>query len=76
MWRNIRTGIIGLVVTVCLMPVAFMTTVLLHPLWRWIEKRFGVEAIGHSGPAEWCFYLIFVLLLVPSLLILWRTRRE
>ena len=56
--------------------VAFWVTVFLVPLWRWIEKDFGVEAIGHSGPAEWCFYLVFAILMAPTLYILWRLWRS
>ena len=55
---------------------AFWVTFLLVPLWRWIEADFGIEAIGHSGPAEWCFYLVFAILLAPALYVLWRTWRR
>lgn len=55
--------------------VAFWATILLVPLWRWIEEDYGIEAIGHSGPAEWCFYTVFVVLAVPALVLLWRTCR-
>jgi hypothetical protein len=72
MWPLIRTGLVIAAITVVCMPVSFFVTVLLHPLWRWIEARYGVEAIGHSGPAEWCFYLVLVLLLAPCLLVYWR----
>jgi hypothetical protein len=36
-------------------PVALMSTFLLMPLWSWIEDTLGIESVGHSGPAEWCF---------------------
>jgi hypothetical protein len=55
--------------------LAFWVTILLVPLWRWIEADFGIEAIGHSGPAEWCFYLVFAILLAPALYALWRAWR-
>jgi hypothetical protein len=56
--------------------LAFWTTFLLVPLWRWIEADFGIEAIGYSGPAEWCFYLVFAILLTPALYRLWRACRS
>jgi hypothetical protein len=34
----------------------------LLPLWSWFEAAAGVEAIGHSGPAEWCYLLVFAVL--------------
>ncbi|AXK73189.1 hypothetical protein DWG18_13445 [Lysobacter sp. TY2-98] len=42
------------------LPIAFIVTFLLAPLWRWIEAAFGVESIGHSGPATWCFVAVEV----------------
>ena len=59
--------------------LAFWVTILLVPLWRWIEADFGIEAIGHSGPAEWCFYLVFTILVAPALYFLlrvWRSGRS
>jgi len=55
--------------------VAFWVTIFLAPVWRWIERDFGVEAIGHSGPAEWCFLLVFAVLAVPAVYTVWRVWR-
>jgi len=41
------------------MPIAFLITMLLIPLWSWIEATYGIESIGHSGPSDWCFYLVY-----------------
>mgnify|MGYP003345110767 CR=1 FL=1 len=72
-WLKFSLGLIPVVpVTLFL---AFWVTILLVPLWRWIEADFGIEAIGHSGPAEWCFYLVFAILLAPALYLLWRACR-
>jgi hypothetical protein len=30
-------------------------TIVLQPLWSWIEATTGLESIGHSGPAGWCY---------------------
>jgi hypothetical protein len=40
-------------------PLAGILTILLKPLWSWIEANYGIESIGHSGPADWCFEAVF-----------------
>jgi len=40
-------------------PVAFVLTILLFPPWGWVERRWGIESVGHSGPANWCFWLVY-----------------
>ncbi|MBZ5676372.1 MAG: hypothetical protein LAP61_19185 [Acidobacteriia bacterium] len=49
------------VLLVCL-PIAFIVTILLSPLWSWIEASYGIESIGHSGPSDWCFYAVYSVL--------------
>lgn len=49
-------------------PVAFAATLLSTPLWRWVEKTSGVEAVGHSGPATWCYAAVYGGLLAALLL--------
>ena len=60
--RYLRYFFGGLAVLVICMPVAFFVTILLIPLWSWIEKTYGIESIGHSGPSDWCFYSVYTLL--------------
>lgn len=48
-------------------------TFLLWPLWSWIEAFTGVESLGHSGPATWCF--VAVTLLLWGAWIAWAWRR-
>jgi len=48
-------------------PLGVVVTWLLLPLWRWLEATLHVEAIGHSGPAEWCYV---VTMTVTSLIVL------
>jgi H+/Cl- antiporter ClcA len=45
-------------------PVGFLVTILLMPFWRWFEAFSGIEAVGHSGPAAWCYLLVFGVFLV------------
>ena len=46
-------------VLIACLPIAFIVTILLSPLWSWIEATYGIESIGHSGPSDWCFYAVY-----------------
>ncbi len=37
------------------LPGTALLTLLLTPLWAWVESRTGIESLGHLGPADWCF---------------------
>ena len=63
-------------VLVLSVPLAFVGTFLLLPLWRWIEATYQIESVGHSGPADWCFELIYTLLVILCLGALWLIRRK
>jgi len=54
-----RLAFIMLGVLIACLPIAFIVTFLLSPLWSWIEGTYGIESIGHSGPSDWCFYLVY-----------------
>jgi len=41
------------------LPITFAATIALLPLWSMIERRYGIESVGHSGPADWCFWVVF-----------------
>jgi len=59
------------------LPLSAITTLALLPLWRFIEERFGIESVGHSGPADWCFILIYaVWLLAGAAVFALRARRQ
>ena len=46
---------------------------MLAPVWSAIERRWGIESLGHSGPATWCYALVFVCAVSVSLAAyLWR----
>jgi uncharacterized membrane protein YidH (DUF202 family) len=55
-------------------PLSVTITLVAWPFWRWLEAVSGIESIGHSGPAAWCFAAVYVLLLCV-LVLLWRARR-
>jgi len=78
--RNLRSYIIGIAVSavllVLLVPATLIVTVMLSPLWSWIEDTFNIESIGHSGPANWCFNVVFALLAASVIPGFWLLRRR
>lgn len=55
-----------LVAIVVSLPLAILITILLFPFWTWIEKTTGIESIGHSGPAVWCFVVSYAVVLAGA----------
>ena len=55
MARIARKLVLGLVAGVVSVPVAIVLTIALLPFWSWIEATTGIESVGHSGPADWCY---------------------
>ena len=55
MLRAVRT----VVALVLALPLSATVTILLLPFWSWLEATTGFEALGHSGPAVWCYLLVF-----------------
>jgi hypothetical protein len=41
------------------LPLALILTILLWPFWNWFELVSGIESLGHSGPAAWCFFAVY-----------------
>jgi len=58
--RNILLSVVALVVTA---PLSILVTVVLFPFWSWLESSSGIESVGHSGPASWCYLFVLVVLL-------------
>ena len=71
---NFRERIKGVGIALALLigcfPVAVVITLITSPVWSWYEAQFGIEAYGHSGPAEWC-YLVSYGLLIAGCAIIW-----
>jgi hypothetical protein len=67
--KYLRTALLALAVLAVCLPIAFIVTILLSPLWSWIEATYGIESIGHSGPSDWCFYVIYGLVATGGLLV-------
>ena len=65
---------LSLGVLVLSLPLGVLLTLLLLPLWRWLEDTVGIEAIGHSGPAAWCYGVAIAAFAVLGLALVWRPR--
>lgn len=61
--RRLLPAAAGLLAIVLLaLPPAVATTVVLMPLWSRIEAFTGIESVGHSGPATWCYAATWIAL--------------
>ena len=67
---------VGLVIGLVSIPLGAILTLSLLPLWRLIEEKSGIESIGHSGPADWC-YLVCIggCALTLGFIYIWAARR-
>ena len=52
--------LVGVALLLASGPLGVVVTLALLPLWRWLEESYGIESVGHSGPAGWC-YLVSIL---------------
>jgi len=50
-------------IILAVIPISILITILLSPFWSRFEKVTGVESFGHSGPANWCFVVIFLIII-------------
>jgi len=75
--KLVRVLLIASSVLLLSVPAALVLTFLLLPLWSWIEATFSIESVGHSGPADWCFWTVYGLLVLGLLFLLtWHRRRS
>jgi hypothetical protein len=72
-----RVLLVAFSILLLCIPAAIVLTFLLLPLWSWVEAVFAIESVGHSGPAEWCFFAVYAALALCLLwLMWWRHRRS
>jgi hypothetical protein len=56
----IRLSLTALGLLALAVPASIVTTIALFPLWSWFERYTGIESMGHSGPADWCYLAVFL----------------
>ena len=54
--------VIGMLII--LIPPSALIAFLSVPFLRWLENHYAIETVGHSGPAEWVYLVIYCLLVV------------
>jgi hypothetical membrane protein len=64
MKKHVRSFLLAALVLPLTAAFSLATTVLMFPLWSWLESASGIGSVGHSGPAGWCYWFVFTLLLV------------
>jgi len=47
-------------------PLTLIATFLLYPLWSWLDVIAGIESLGRTGPANWCYELVYVALVIAG----------
>jgi len=72
--KQLAGASIGLAISITAIPIAVLVTIILNPLWSWLEASLTIEAIGHSGPAEWC-YLVSYMSIITSAGFIWSALR-
>jgi len=58
------------------LPIAAVATILLAPFWSWLEASSGVESLGHSGPAGWCYGAVYAIVVLGGVLVFLLLRRK
>lgn len=74
LWNGLRALVQTAGIALLMAPPAFMATLLLEPLWRWLETTTGLESVGHHGPATWCYLAVWLLAMAPW--VAWFVRRR
>jgi hypothetical protein len=66
-----------LALIVLALPLSALVTIFILPLWSWLEAITGIEAVGHSGPAVWCYLLVLAIVAAgAALALILRLRRR
>jgi hypothetical protein len=54
----------------------FILAIATWRFWGWFEARTGIESLGHSGPADWVFEVLFALCFIFLFIVLERAFRQ
>lgn len=58
-----RRAITFLILALLGVPLAVVLTLVSWQAWGWFEAATGIESLGHSGPASWCYVFVYAVLL-------------
>jgi hypothetical protein len=75
---RIRELLIASSVLLLCLPLAVLLTLMLLPVWSWMGTNWAIAAVGPSGPAPWCFILVYGLMAAVCLgvvVLRWRGSR-
>jgi ABC-type dipeptide/oligopeptide/nickel transport system permease component len=72
----LRHALMTLALLLASAPFAVVVTLVLFPLWTLLESTTGIESVGHSGPAEWCYVITFGIIALISLSLYARRARR
>ena len=61
--KRLQLILISITIIIIGLPISFLVTFLLTPLWSWLEKTSEIESLGHSGPSDWCFVAVYLILI-------------
>ena len=68
-----------LIIIIIAVPLSIVVTIVLSPFWSWFEASTEIESLGHSGPAEWCYlvtYLLLAAIIIVVYLIYQRSKKK
>lgn len=68
-FNRLKSALIAIVFLIVMMPLAALLAFLSLPLLRWLESHFEIEVVGHSGPAELVFLVIYFALVIAGVVI-------
>jgi hypothetical protein len=74
--RALRFLLLGAGVLIIGAPISGLVTLALMPLWSWIERVHSIEAVGHSGPSDWCFELVYAVWVLSAFVVVVRYLRR
>jgi hypothetical protein len=66
-----RTALAAILALVIGVPGGWMIAMLLTPLLWKLEPILHIELAGHSGPSDWVFFVVWVVV-IPALFLLLR----
>ncbi len=60
--KHLQLILTSITIIIISIPLSILITIMLTPFWSWLEKTSGIESLGHSGPSEWCYIAVYLLL--------------